>query len=335
MSPARIGTAGVWLGVACGLVATSLSAGTRPPGGVEKYRTSFAECPVPGGGAPLVVLRSFRQGQGFVLAVEPQTLAVELLPEKGLKLHHLSWTKIRKKIADTAYGKALAGAERNGLALQDAGIVHALPAGSGVVLTIDLCPALRPLDRALFEAILANFEPEEKPVPLGIAITGLWMLEHPNDLSWLRQLERDGEIKVTWINHSYNHRYSRQAPLSSNFLLEKATDLNGEILRTEAAMIANGLRPSVFFRFPGLVSDPELVRRVVSYGLIPVGSDAWLAKGQAPSAGSIVLVHGNGNEPIGIEKFLKLLSSERSAIRRRQWLLFDLRDSVSREEERR
>jgi hypothetical protein len=98
-------------------------------------------------------------------------------------------------------------------------------------------------------------------------------------------------------------------------------------------MIDNGLLPSAFFRFPGLVSDPKLVRRVISYGLIPVGSDAWLAKNQAPSPGSIVLVHGNGNEPIGIERFLALVKKERTAIREKHWLLFDLRRSVSRAEE--
>ena len=100
-------------------------------------------------------------------------------------------------------------------------------------------------------------------------------------------------------------------------------------------MIDNGLCPSVFFRFPGLVSDQELVRRVIGYGLITVGSDAWLAKNQAASQGSIVLVHGNGNEPIGIEKFLGLVKLERKAILERHWLLFDLRESVVREEERR
>ena len=43
----------------------------------------------------------------------------------------------------------------------------------------------------------------------------------------------------------------------------------------------------------------------MAYGLIPVGSDAWLAKNEVPSAGSIVLVHGNGNEPVGVEKLLE------------------------------
>ena len=117
--------------------------------------------------------------------------------------------------------------------------------------------------------------------------------------------------------------------------IEPGTDPAVEVLKTEATLIDNGLQPSVFFRFPGLVSDAGLVSRVTSYGLIPVGSDAWLAKGQTPSSGSIVLVHGNGNEPIGIERFLELVRSERTAIREKHWLLFDLRESVSREEERR
>jgi len=34
--------------------------------------------------------------------------------------------------------------------------------------------------------------------------------------------------------------------------------------------------------------------------MIPIGSDAWLAKNQWPKEGSIVLVHANGHELIGI-----------------------------------
>jgi peptidoglycan/xylan/chitin deacetylase (PgdA/CDA1 family) len=314
--------------------ATLLASEPQSSNGVQQYQTLFAECPAPGSGRPLVVLRSFRQsGQPLLLAVDPESLVTLTLVAKDLRLRRLPWTKLRKAFADTPYGRALADSEKNA-AGQDAGIVHSLPPGKGVVLTVDLCPSLRPLDRGLFTAILAAFAPEEKPVPLGIAITGRWMLQHAADLAWLEKLEQDHEIAVTWINHSFNHRYSAGAPLSKNFLLEPGTNTDVEILKTEAAMIDNGLQPSVFFRFPGLVSNARLVGRLTSYGLIPVGSDAWLAKGQAPSSGSIVLVHGNGNEPIGIEKFLELVRSERTAIREKHWLLFDLRESVSREESR-
>jgi hypothetical protein len=319
-----------------GLLCWPLAAwlGGPAPEGVKEYRVFFAACRPAQCERPWVALRAFRRGaQEFVLVVDPESIDTRILPTAGLKLKKSTWREVRDVTQATPYGRALTDAERTATAEQDAGIAHALPPGKGVVLTIDLCPSPRPLDRRLFATILAEFEPEEKPVPLGIAITGLWMLEHPQDLAWLRELEGRGEIAVTWINHSFNHRYSPDLPLSRNFLREAGTDLNLEVLATESALIDNGLRPSAFFRFPGLVSDPKLVHRVVSYGLIPVGSDAWLAKNQAPTLGSIVLVHGNGNEPIGIEKFLALVKTERKAIRGKDWLLFDLRQSVSRAEE--
>lgn len=157
------------------------------------------------------------------------------------------------------------------------------------------------------------------------------MRQHPRDLDWLKQMERKGEIYITWINHSFNHRVSKSLPLKENFLLEPGTDINFEVLETEKAMLKNGLLPSVFFRFPGLVSDKQLVNRITDLGLIPIGTDAWLAKGQAPHAGSIVLIHGNGNEPVGVKDFIDLLRSKTTAIAKKQWLLYDLRESVDEE----
>ncbi|WP_345329642.1 hypothetical protein [Mucilaginibacter defluvii] len=74
-----------------------------------------------------------------------------------------------------------------------------------------------------------------------------------------------------------------------------------------------------------------MVDKVLTYGLIQVGSDAWLAKGQRATPGSIVLIHGNGNEPIGVNDFLQLLRSERGSAINRQWLLYDLRESLEDE----
>ncbi len=37
-----------------------------------------------------------------------------------------------------------------------------------------------------------------------------------------------------------------------------------------------------------------------TYVLIPLGADAWIAKNEAVKEGSIVLIHGNKNEPEGI-----------------------------------
>jgi len=157
------------------------------------------------------------------------------------------------------------------------------------------------------------------------------MKQHPQDIQWLKKLRDTGEIRITWVNHSYTHRVSKSAPLKMNFLLEPGTDINYEVLETEKLMLKNGLTPSVFFRFPGLVSDQQLVYKITDFGLIPIGSDAWLAKGQQPEAGSIVLIHGNGNEPVGVEDFIKLLQSKTRQIAGKQWLLYDLSESVDEE----
>jgi hypothetical protein len=74
-----------------------------------------------------------------------------------------------------------------------------------------------------------------------------------------------------------------------------------------------------------------LVYKITNFGLIPIGSDAWLAKGQQTQAGSIVLIHANGNEPVGVNDFIALLHRKAGAIAKKQWLLYDLTESVSEE----
>jgi hypothetical protein len=324
------------------LLLTALLASAAPHGAanpappVRDYAPFFAECRAEECGRRLIILRQFKQGgEKRILAVDPETLDTVVRPLKGLHLKRLSQPELRAAGAAEPYGRALLDGEANGASPQDAGIAHALPAGNGVVLTVDLCPSPHPLDRRLFESVIEAFLPEERPVPLGIAVTGRWMEKHPEDLAWLRGLQAKGEIAVTWINHSYNHRYTRGLPVSRNFLLEPGTDVSKEILSTEALMLQNGLTPSIFFRFPGLVSDLGLVKRVVALGLIPIGSDAWLAKtakDREPAPGRIVLAHGQGNEPVGVNRFLALLRQEGAAIRARNWLLFDLRESIRLEE---
>ncbi len=296
---------------------------------VTDLRVCFAICTAPQCAGTRVVLRHFvAGGRALALVADPATLNTSLAPQASLPRTCRPWAEVRGELAGTRYEEALADAQRNRTGLQDAGLDHALPRGNGVVLTVDLCPSRRPLDRSLFDAVIAEFAPEERPVPLAVAVTGVWMAAHPDDLAWLLGLVRRGDVAITWIDHTFTHRFQPTAPLARNFLLEPGTDLEGEILRAEQAMLAHGMVPSVFFRFPGLVSSRDVFDRVVAHGLIPVGSDAWLAKGQRPTEGSIVLVHGNGNEPLGVQDFLRLLREERDSVRDRGWLLFDLRRSA-------
>lgn len=300
--------------------------------GVSEYRTFFAKTTLADGTAAIIIRRFTQNQHACYLIIHPQTLATEIAPLADLKVAAVPLPDLLREFAASPYARALAAAARNAKKLEDAGLTHSLPDERGISLTIDLCPSRKPLDRFLFRDILAAFGKVERPVPLAISVSGIWMEKHPADLLWLAELAHSGKITVDWINHSYHHQYDPRLPLRRNFLLEKGVDMNGEILKTEQKMIENGLTPSVFFRFPGLVSDQSEFTRVLTYGLIPVGSDAWLAKKQKAVPGSIVLIHGNGNEPLGIAKFLALVRQEQSAIKKKNWLLFDLRDSLAQPE---
>src|SRR6185437_10900704 len=141
-------------------------------------------------------------------------------------------------------------------------------------------------------------------------ISGKWIEKHNDDLEWLKGLIRKGDLTVDWINHTYSHPTNNALPLDENFMLEHGVSIPDEILKNEMEMMTHGIVPSVFFRFPGLVSDQSIFLKVTAFGIIPVGSDAWLAKGQQPHDGSFVLIHGNGNEPLGVIRFIQLLKSE-------------------------
>jgi hypothetical protein len=273
-----------------------------------------------------IALRSFTQaGSVWQLLVDPKTLVTTVQPareETPITLEGLEPSR---------WVEALGAARQHDASLQDSGLTHVLPVESGVVLTMDLCPSHKHFDFAVLQRVLDVFSPEERPVPIALAVSGVWLQDHADDLARLQKLDGTS-LTITWINHSMHHRYAPRAPLTQNFLLEPGTDVRNEVLEAEVAMLERGMTPSIFFRFPGLVSEPALVETVTALGLVSVGSDAWLAKGERPSKGSIVLIHGNGNEPRGVEDFLSLLTRERRAISQRQFLLLDLRESVAETE---
>lgn len=297
---------------------------------VSNYKPYFAGASYKG--ADVIIVRKFeRQGQQYFFAVDCNTLQTQIIRSKDIKSNTYSWEQLNERYKATPYIKALAFAGTQSFSTQDAGIVHGYPKERGITLTIDLCPSHKPLDREIFTSLINEFGKLEKPVPVALSLSGRFMLTHSEDLAWLKLLEDKGAVKITWINHTYNHHYDPHAPLQDNFLLRPGTDLDFEVLATEIAMLEHGLLPSVFFRFPGLVSDNAVVSKIIGFGLIPIGSDAWLAKGQQSAPGSIVLIHGNGNEPIGITDFIELLKTEKQAVLQKEWLMYDLRESIGSE----
>lgn len=279
----------------------------------------------------LIALRSFvNNNQKYLLLVNPNSLETKVDFANKYALSSLEYSNVLAIFKNTAYVKSLEAALAKDLQLQNAGIDHAIPNEKGITLTIDLCPSHKGLDRIIFQSVFDEFKKIEQPAPIAVSLSGKWMLKHQDDLNWLKSLVDKKELNITWVNHSYNHEVN-SLPLAQNFLLAPGTNLDIEVLENEKLMLKNGLTPSVFFRFPGLVSDKSIVEEIEAYGLIPIGSDAWLAKGQQPNAGSIVLIHGNGNEEIGVKDFIQLLKAKQADVITKQWLLFDLRQGLEKE----
>jgi hypothetical protein len=187
--------------------------------------------------------------------------------------------------------------------LQDAGLVHGNAPGDFV--TGDLCPSRRPLDRRFFEKLKSN----GPATPVALSISGLWLEHHAADFQWLRAQAASGALDILWTNHTYHHPFVKGRSDGETFMLTKGLDPDFEILETERLLIANGGTPSVFLRFPGLVSSSPLMQAVRRHHLISIGTDSWLAKGQMPGPGSIVLVHPNGNEEVGLDLFNRYYDS--------------------------
>jgi hypothetical protein len=267
---------------------------------VHDYAAIFESC-AKDGETRFATRRMKVDGEALVLTVDPQTLKTSL--ERAACWRCVETTDAEQ--ADTRLMQAVrppADPDRPP-ALVNAGMIHGKGAGSYV--TGDLCPTQKPLDRAFIEEVAA----QGPGTPLTLAVSGAWIAHHAADFVWLQEKRRSGAIDITWADHSYSHPYVPGLKDAQNYLLRPGVDFDREIFETEKILIAHGETPSVFFRFPGLVSDKALLNDLADKHLVALGADAWLALGPPPREGSIVLVHPNGNEPGGIAIFSRLLKS--------------------------
>lgn len=124
------------------------------------------------------------------------------------------------------------------------------------------------------------------------------------------QQEKLKTLQITWINHTFSHVYYPDVAFDDNFLVTPQTNVTEEILSTEQILLQNRQLLSVFFHFPGLVANEKLIKKIRKFGLVTIGSNAWLAHHQQIENGSIVLVHGNSNESEGIKLIMPLLQKQ-------------------------
>jgi peptidoglycan/xylan/chitin deacetylase (PgdA/CDA1 family) len=240
------------------------------------------------------LLRTFgRGGVPMELVVDTRTLRtrVQAAPKAPTR-----------PCGDSRYLRLLRKASAAPWPLQNDGITRGR---RGLYLTTDLCPSSKPgYEDRLYRALIGRLP---HPVPVTLFLTERWIEKHPAAFRELRDWDRNGSLAITWGNHTAWHHYHPGRPLRENFVLSPEEHLREDVLELEKGLLRRGVTPSVFFRFPGLVSDRRAVETLRSLGLVILGSDAWIAKGEHPREGSVILLHGNGNEPRGVDRFLKML----------------------------
>ena len=252
------------------------------------------------------------------LLVDPESLETKLLPINAFQVHNSPQKKkagyfTQWGVASTRYFQLLNKNTAPPYLIANQGVTHAETIENGNVLTIDLCPSSKPFEKVFFKKLAQLSETTQKPTPITIAISGMWLIGHPDEFQWLLAQQNAKKLSITWANHSFSHTYYSDLPYSENFLITPATNVDTEILLTEKYLLEEGELPSVFFRFPGLVSNKTLIKQIKQYGLIPLGTDAWIANleknHQTITPGGIILVHGNSNEHKGIVSLLPLLTN--------------------------
>jgi hypothetical protein len=277
---------------------------------VEHYRPVVQRCTA--GSRQLVAIRAYSQaGVDYRLTVDPLTLQAQLENLAALQCDATPAT-VEALLARTPYLRALNAERLHENLVQDGGITHSLRPANGYFLTADLCPSSKPgFNEQLFETLERAREIHNtQPIPVALSVSGGWLQKHPPAFAWLRDEVVAGRLHITWVNHTATHPYRKQLDVNHNFMREEGIDPLAEVLELEKMLVEQGMPPSVFFRFPGLVSSPELVEMLERLHLVAIGSDAWLAKGERPTPGGVILIHANLNEPIGVELLQKWLVAQ-------------------------
>ena len=231
----------------------------------------------------------------FYLTTNTQTLQTKVLALDATKLLPLD-----DRFERSLFAKRL----KEATALHvNGGATHALTQNpNAIYLSMDLCPSSK---KGYESDFIAHLTKQNGKTPIAIALSSAWKEHHEKEF---KELVNNLLLQITWVNHSHTHFYDPKLPIRDNFMLHVNTDVKSEILGVEKTLLEEGITPSVFFRFPGLIADEKLMRELREiYFLIPLGANAWIAKNEPIKTGSIILIHGNKNEPQGIEILEKKL----------------------------
>jgi len=256
-------------------------------------------------------VRVFRQ---LILDETPASLVVDLDDLDVAVVERASLESRAEPLGDesTPYADALVAMRG------DAYETLTLPAEEGAerfAVTIDMCQSSREWESELFDWLRDYAATRDDPVPVGIAMTGLWALRHPEQFREIVRWHADGELSIVWIDHSFHHPLRPNADRSVYaFMTAEDVDMRDEVTDLERLLLSQGALPSTLFRFPGLTWNETRLADINDMSLVALDADAWIAKGQPVKDAGVVLLHGNGNEPIGVDWFLEQMEEREAAL---------------------
>ena len=241
----------------------------------------------------ILAIRKFDYNTPKLLVVNTKTLQTKIIPYTSKK------TQCDK---NSKYFKLLNYPAK----FQNGGITSS----KHITLTIDFCQSSKKgFDKQIFTSLIKKYK---NPVPVTLFMTYLWIKHHNKEFLTLQKWQKEKKLNITWGNHTATHPYKKHLPLNQNFVLIKGYDLKKDTMNMEKFYISHNITPSIFFRFPGLISDKKTINTIKKLGLLTIGSNTWLAKGEKIKKDSIILIHGNKNEEKGVKIFLKNLNKIKS-----------------------
>ncbi|MDR0296495.1 MAG: hypothetical protein LBH67_00665 [Rickettsia sp.] len=287
---------------------------------IQDYKKVFIPVYTQEGKIKIAIRSYYNSKKLFFVVVDPYLLKTSVTPAENLAYRYPENIEPKgesryfsiKQLNNTPYLQALNKYTTTSCKTANCGAIKSGQLQTnGHFLTIDLCPSSKEFEKEFFLKLIELSDKLHKPIPISLCVSGLWMVRRTKEFLWLKEQHDRGKIQITWVNHSLSHPYYRDLPIENNFLLFNKESFEDEILETEKILLQYNIAPSPFFRFPGLISDKTLMQRLKSLGLIPLGSNCWLAKGEQVTDGAFILVHGNSNEPEGIKIIMPMISNLR------------------------
>ena len=121
------------------------------------------------GNEKAISLREFMRGdKTFLLVANPKDLKTSLVPDEECSGFQEGMDAVDKTFSGSVYVRALKTVQKHETSLQDAGITSTFPKENGIVLSVDLCPSEKPLEKGLFMALMNNFKQKQGLAPCSV-----------------------------------------------------------------------------------------------------------------------------------------------------------------------